>query len=87
MISGSKGLNPHKLAHRWGLLTPTSYNADTKSIKVILPWQNNLFTYSTPDIERGILWLQDLKYHSRFIIQPMLCTLPIHIHIMSFIIL
>ena len=37
MISGSKGLNPHKLAHRWGPLTPTSYNADTKNIKAIIP--------------------------------------------------
>ena len=40
MIPGSKGINPHELAHRWvkdlgtphryqsrGLLTPTSYNA------------------------------------------------------------
>ena len=25
MIPGSKGLNPHELAHRWGLLTPTSF--------------------------------------------------------------
>ena len=37
MIPESKGLNPHKLAHRWGLLTPTSYNADTKNIKAIIP--------------------------------------------------
>lgn len=35
MIPESKGLNPHKLAHRWGLLTPTSYNADTKNIKLL----------------------------------------------------
>lgn len=41
MIPESKGLNPHKLAHRWGLLTPTSYNADTKNIKAIIPWLNS----------------------------------------------
>ena len=30
MIPGSKGLNPHELAHSWGLLTPTSYDISIK---------------------------------------------------------